>query len=270
MRGLAEELGVAATSIYWHVGGRDKLFDSLVDRLLSEMAHLPVDGDDPGGTHCVPCPFAAQGPDRSATPAGHRPRTRPNADPVPADSADAGRIARRVGRDRNRCRTCPASGAGSRHFVCGDAVLGGSWCQTRGRRSLAVGRRMARSGSGAGAPVPHRLRRRLRIRAQRAAGDPARARLSSRKVRHDPGHVVDGAHAESLRSRWVLSVGRQQQPRAWSQPAGLGVRRVGHERAQCRRLRDSASRAVAIPSRARHQSIGDVVVHRTQRVAVAR
>jgi TetR/AcrR family tetracycline transcriptional repressor len=43
MRGLAEVLGVAATSIYWHVGGRDKLFDSLVDRLLSEMAHLPVE-----------------------------------------------------------------------------------------------------------------------------------------------------------------------------------------------------------------------------------
>ena len=47
MRGLAEELGVAATSIYWHVGGRDKLFDSLIDRLLSEMAHLPIDGDHP-------------------------------------------------------------------------------------------------------------------------------------------------------------------------------------------------------------------------------
>ena len=47
MRGLAEELGVAVTSIYWHVGGRDKLFDSLVDRLLSEMAHLPVHGDNP-------------------------------------------------------------------------------------------------------------------------------------------------------------------------------------------------------------------------------
>ena len=44
MRGLAEELGVAVTSIYWHVGGRDKLFDSLVDRLLGEMAHLPIDG----------------------------------------------------------------------------------------------------------------------------------------------------------------------------------------------------------------------------------
>jgi AcrR family transcriptional regulator len=47
MRNLAEELGVAVTSIYWHVGGRDKLFDSLVDRLLSQMAHLPVDGGTP-------------------------------------------------------------------------------------------------------------------------------------------------------------------------------------------------------------------------------
>ena len=47
MRGLAEELGVAVTSIYWHVGGRDKLFDSLADRLLGEMAHLPVGGGTP-------------------------------------------------------------------------------------------------------------------------------------------------------------------------------------------------------------------------------
>jgi TetR/AcrR family transcriptional regulator, tetracycline repressor protein len=47
MRGLAEELGVAATSIYWHVGGRDKLFDSLVDRLVGEMAHLPIEGETP-------------------------------------------------------------------------------------------------------------------------------------------------------------------------------------------------------------------------------
>jgi TetR/AcrR family transcriptional regulator, tetracycline repressor protein len=45
MRGLAEQLGVAVTSIYWHVGGRDKLFDSLVDRLLSQMANLPMQGD---------------------------------------------------------------------------------------------------------------------------------------------------------------------------------------------------------------------------------
>jgi AcrR family transcriptional regulator len=47
MRSLAEELGVAVTSIYWHVGGRDKLFDSLVDRLLSQMAHLPAEGETP-------------------------------------------------------------------------------------------------------------------------------------------------------------------------------------------------------------------------------
>ncbi|WP_236147682.1 TetR/AcrR family transcriptional regulator [Mycolicibacterium sp. CH28] len=46
MRGLADELGVAVTSIYWHVGGRDKLFDSLVDQLLCQMANLPVDGED--------------------------------------------------------------------------------------------------------------------------------------------------------------------------------------------------------------------------------
>ncbi|MGV0767333.1 TetR/AcrR family transcriptional regulator [Mycolicibacterium sp. XJ647] len=47
MRRLAEELGVAVTSIYWHVGGRDKLLDSLVGRLLSQMAQLPVEGATP-------------------------------------------------------------------------------------------------------------------------------------------------------------------------------------------------------------------------------
>jgi AcrR family transcriptional regulator len=47
MRGLADELGVAVTSIYWHIGGRDKLFDALVERLLGQMANLPSDGDDP-------------------------------------------------------------------------------------------------------------------------------------------------------------------------------------------------------------------------------
>jgi AcrR family transcriptional regulator len=45
VRGLAESLGVAATSIYWHVGGRDQLFDRLVERLLDEMANLPAEGD---------------------------------------------------------------------------------------------------------------------------------------------------------------------------------------------------------------------------------
>ncbi|MGV0741793.1 TetR/AcrR family transcriptional regulator [Mycolicibacterium sp. XJ870] len=47
MRALAERVGVAVTSIYWHIGGRDKLFDSLVDRLLGEMANLPMAGGSP-------------------------------------------------------------------------------------------------------------------------------------------------------------------------------------------------------------------------------
>ncbi len=47
MRRLAEQLGVAVTSIYWHVGGRDKLFDLLVEGLLGQMANLPVEGNDP-------------------------------------------------------------------------------------------------------------------------------------------------------------------------------------------------------------------------------
>ena len=45
MRGLAAQLGVAVTSIYWHVGGRNKLFDRLVDRLLDQMANLPIGGE---------------------------------------------------------------------------------------------------------------------------------------------------------------------------------------------------------------------------------
>lgn len=47
MRSLAEALGVAVTSIYWHVGGRDKVFDSLVEGLLGQMANLPVVGRGP-------------------------------------------------------------------------------------------------------------------------------------------------------------------------------------------------------------------------------
>lgn len=47
MRRLAEQLGVAVTSIYWHIGGRDKLFDSLVERLLDQMANLPSEGKNP-------------------------------------------------------------------------------------------------------------------------------------------------------------------------------------------------------------------------------
>lgn len=47
MRALSEQLGVAVTSIYWHVGGRDRIFDSLVEQLLGQMAQLPVTGDRP-------------------------------------------------------------------------------------------------------------------------------------------------------------------------------------------------------------------------------
>jgi AcrR family transcriptional regulator len=47
MRRLADQLGVAVTSIYWHICGRDKLFDALVERLLGQMADLPSDGDNP-------------------------------------------------------------------------------------------------------------------------------------------------------------------------------------------------------------------------------
>ena len=47
MRGLADQLGVAVTSIYWHIGGRDKLFDGLVEGLLGQMAHLPTTGENP-------------------------------------------------------------------------------------------------------------------------------------------------------------------------------------------------------------------------------
>jgi AcrR family transcriptional regulator len=47
MRSLSEHLGVAVTSIYWHVGGRDKLFDHLIDRLIEVMASLPATGDTP-------------------------------------------------------------------------------------------------------------------------------------------------------------------------------------------------------------------------------
>ncbi|MUL47033.1 TetR/AcrR family transcriptional regulator [Mycobacterium sp. CBMA293] len=47
MRALSEHLGVAVTSIYWHVGGRDKLFDALIDRLIEVMASLPAVGVTP-------------------------------------------------------------------------------------------------------------------------------------------------------------------------------------------------------------------------------
>ncbi|GMU79640.1 MAG: hypothetical protein AMXMBFR46_24300 [Acidimicrobiia bacterium] len=47
MRRLSDELGVAVTSIYWHVGNRDELVDALVDRLIADMGTLRSRGSDP-------------------------------------------------------------------------------------------------------------------------------------------------------------------------------------------------------------------------------
>ena len=47
MRRLSEDLGVAVTSIYWHVGNRDAVLDGLVDRLLDRMETIRAVGDAP-------------------------------------------------------------------------------------------------------------------------------------------------------------------------------------------------------------------------------
>jgi TetR/AcrR family transcriptional regulator, tetracycline repressor protein len=47
MRRLSDELGVAVTSIYWHVGNREALLDALVDRVLTEMGTLKAIGRTP-------------------------------------------------------------------------------------------------------------------------------------------------------------------------------------------------------------------------------
>jgi AcrR family transcriptional regulator len=47
MRRLSDDLGVAVTSIYWHVGNRDAVLDGLVDRLLARMKTLKAAGDTP-------------------------------------------------------------------------------------------------------------------------------------------------------------------------------------------------------------------------------
>lgn len=47
MRRLAAELGVAVTSIYWHVGNRDALLDLLVERLLADMGEVRPSGRTP-------------------------------------------------------------------------------------------------------------------------------------------------------------------------------------------------------------------------------
>jgi len=47
MRRLAAELGVAVTSIYWHVGNRDALLDLLVEKLLADMGEMRASGRTP-------------------------------------------------------------------------------------------------------------------------------------------------------------------------------------------------------------------------------
>jgi AcrR family transcriptional regulator len=47
MRKLAAELGVAPTTIYWHVGDRDAVLDAVVERLVSESRDISPRGDSP-------------------------------------------------------------------------------------------------------------------------------------------------------------------------------------------------------------------------------
>ena len=44
MRRLADELGVAVTSIYWHVGNREELLDAVIDHLIDEMGTVRARG----------------------------------------------------------------------------------------------------------------------------------------------------------------------------------------------------------------------------------
>ncbi|NUP49019.1 MAG: TetR family transcriptional regulator [Catenulispora sp.] len=47
MRKLAAELGVAVTSIYWHVGNREALLDELVQEMVHGLDALAATGSDP-------------------------------------------------------------------------------------------------------------------------------------------------------------------------------------------------------------------------------
>lgn len=47
MRKLAGELGVAANSIYWHVGGREELLDAVITRVAERYGEIEVDGRTP-------------------------------------------------------------------------------------------------------------------------------------------------------------------------------------------------------------------------------
>jgi AcrR family transcriptional regulator len=45
MRAVARELGVEAMSLYWHVDGKDRLLDGVVERLLAEVPPSRSPGD---------------------------------------------------------------------------------------------------------------------------------------------------------------------------------------------------------------------------------
>jgi TetR/AcrR family transcriptional regulator, tetracycline repressor protein len=47
IRGLAAKLGVAATSIYWHVGDKQALLDALAERVIAQLADVSVRGRKP-------------------------------------------------------------------------------------------------------------------------------------------------------------------------------------------------------------------------------
>ena len=47
MRRLSDDLGVAVTSIYWHVGNRQALLDAVVDRVLADIGMLQAMGETP-------------------------------------------------------------------------------------------------------------------------------------------------------------------------------------------------------------------------------
>lgn len=47
VRGLASKLGVAATSIYWHVGDKEALLDGVAERVIARLSEVPVRGRDP-------------------------------------------------------------------------------------------------------------------------------------------------------------------------------------------------------------------------------
>ena len=47
MRKLAAELGVAPTTIYWHVGGKDAVLDALVERIVEDTEHRAPRGRTP-------------------------------------------------------------------------------------------------------------------------------------------------------------------------------------------------------------------------------